>query len=258
MKSDIGLAKKPLFCNRFKEKLTRAGITYIFNKHVNAAKNDKPELFPEKVYPHIFRHSRAMHWLETGIEHDPSFPARSRRYIYTAIARCGRFVEYISRLFSNLSLLELWIFQWIFFQAERLFLSAGSGFQLMFGAELQISRASVVIIKNKSAKRQQQRGYNIISGGVYLRIFAVRHVLNCHAGIFMFRKISLRERHLQDCANHRVLDWLEHLVFFKRRELLNRVSVGFVFLLFKRAPFGIDFSAQGSWQAPRRFGQLFS
>lgn len=59
---------EPLFCNRFKEKLTRAGITYIFNKYVNAAKNDKPELFPEKVYPHIFRHSRAMHWLEAGID----------------------------------------------------------------------------------------------------------------------------------------------------------------------------------------------
>lgn len=59
---------EPLFCNRNKEKLTRAGITYIFNKYVNAAKNDAPELFPEKVYPHIFRHSRAMHWLEAGID----------------------------------------------------------------------------------------------------------------------------------------------------------------------------------------------
>lgn len=60
--------EEPLFCNRCKEKLTRAGITYIFNKYVNAAKNDKPELFPNKVYPHIFRHSRAMHWLEAGID----------------------------------------------------------------------------------------------------------------------------------------------------------------------------------------------
>lgn len=60
--------EEPLFCNRYKEKLTRAGITYIFNKYVNAAINDKPELFPNKVYPHIFRHSRAMHWLEAGID----------------------------------------------------------------------------------------------------------------------------------------------------------------------------------------------
>ena len=48
--------------------MTRAGITYIFNKYVNMAKNDKPELYPNKVYPHIFRHSRAMHWLEAGID----------------------------------------------------------------------------------------------------------------------------------------------------------------------------------------------
>ena len=59
---------EPLFCNRKKEKLTRAGISYIFHKYVDTAKNAEPELFPEKVYPHIFRHSRAMHWLEAGID----------------------------------------------------------------------------------------------------------------------------------------------------------------------------------------------
>lgn len=59
---------EPVFCNRHKEKLTRAGISYIFHKYANMAKSAEPELFPEKVYPHIFRHSRAMHWLEAGID----------------------------------------------------------------------------------------------------------------------------------------------------------------------------------------------
>lgn len=59
---------EPLFCNRDKEKLTRAGITYIFNKYVDATRLDMPDLLPAKVYPHIFRHSRAMHWLEAGVD----------------------------------------------------------------------------------------------------------------------------------------------------------------------------------------------
>lgn len=59
---------EPLFCNRYKEKLTRAGISYIFHKYADAARDTAPNLFPVKVYPHIFRHSRAMHWLEAGID----------------------------------------------------------------------------------------------------------------------------------------------------------------------------------------------
>lgn len=62
------LKDEPLFCNRHKEKLTRAGISYIFHKYAESARIAEPELFPEKVYPHIFRHSRAMHWLEAGID----------------------------------------------------------------------------------------------------------------------------------------------------------------------------------------------
>lgn len=60
--------EEPLFCNRNKEKLTRAGITYIFHKYVSMVRDSIPDLFPAKVYPHIFRHSRSMHWLEAGID----------------------------------------------------------------------------------------------------------------------------------------------------------------------------------------------
>lgn len=59
---------EPLFCNRDKEKLTRAGISYIFNKYVDATRLGTLDLLPSKVFPHIFRHSRAMHWLEAGVD----------------------------------------------------------------------------------------------------------------------------------------------------------------------------------------------
>lgn len=58
----------PLFCNRTKDFLTRAGIAYILDKHVETARSSSDELSQIHVYPHIFRHSRAMHWLEAGID----------------------------------------------------------------------------------------------------------------------------------------------------------------------------------------------
>lgn len=59
---------EPLFCNRVKRKLTRAGIAYILNKYACEARRKSPALIDGRVYPHIFRHSRAMHWLEAGVD----------------------------------------------------------------------------------------------------------------------------------------------------------------------------------------------
>lgn len=57
----------PLFSNRSKNKLTRAGIAYIVKKYANRAIKEAPEMFPDKFSPHCFRHSKAVHLLQSGV-----------------------------------------------------------------------------------------------------------------------------------------------------------------------------------------------
>lgn len=58
---------EPLFVNRKGEKLTRAGIQYIIDKYVSTAHVQRPDLFRSRITNHCFRHSKAMHLLEAGV-----------------------------------------------------------------------------------------------------------------------------------------------------------------------------------------------
>jgi site-specific recombinase XerD len=58
----------PLFSNRSGKKLTRKGVTYILEKYFFQAQEEKPGLFPEKISPHCFRHSKSMHLLQSGVD----------------------------------------------------------------------------------------------------------------------------------------------------------------------------------------------
>ena len=58
---------EPLFVNRRGEKLTRAGIQYIIDKYVSTARRLRPDMFRNRVTNHCFRHSKAMHLLEAGV-----------------------------------------------------------------------------------------------------------------------------------------------------------------------------------------------
>ena len=58
----------PLFLNRYGEKLTRKGVTYIFQKYFIQAREMEPGLFPEKMSPHCCRHSKSMHLLQSGVD----------------------------------------------------------------------------------------------------------------------------------------------------------------------------------------------
>lgn len=59
-------ADRPFFFNHKGDFLTRAGIAYILKKYCNAARKELPGL-PEKISPHVMRHSKAMHMLQAGM-----------------------------------------------------------------------------------------------------------------------------------------------------------------------------------------------
>lgn len=56
-----------LFTNRKGEKLTRAGVQYVIDKYIAIGKKQKPDYFPNRITNHSFRHSKAMHLLEAGV-----------------------------------------------------------------------------------------------------------------------------------------------------------------------------------------------
>jgi integrase/recombinase XerD len=61
-----GMHDRPLFSNRQLRKLTPAGITFILNKYAACARAVSP-IVPDKVTPHVFRHTKAMHLLHAGV-----------------------------------------------------------------------------------------------------------------------------------------------------------------------------------------------
>jgi len=63
--STEGRKDDPLFSNRHGNRLTRFGITYLLREYGNKAREAEPSI-PEKVTPHLLRHSKAMHLLEEG------------------------------------------------------------------------------------------------------------------------------------------------------------------------------------------------
>ena len=57
----------PLFANRGKQPLTRAGVTYILKKYASQAQASGVKGISGEITPHWLRHSKAMHLLQSGV-----------------------------------------------------------------------------------------------------------------------------------------------------------------------------------------------
>jgi len=63
-----GRQQSPLFYNSRYQAFTRPGITYILDKYFKQAKlSHIEEVFPDRLHPHMLRHSKALHLLESGV-----------------------------------------------------------------------------------------------------------------------------------------------------------------------------------------------
>lgn len=58
----------PLFLNTYGERLTRFGIRYIVEHRVSEAAKTNPPLLTRRVTPHTWRHTTAMHLLQSNVD----------------------------------------------------------------------------------------------------------------------------------------------------------------------------------------------
>jgi site-specific recombinase XerD len=61
-------ADEPLFLNAVGQALSRFGVRHIVRKHVAGAARLHPELAARRISPHTFRHTTALHLLQSGVE----------------------------------------------------------------------------------------------------------------------------------------------------------------------------------------------
>ncbi len=60
--------KAPLFVNAKGQRLSRFGLRYIIGRRVAEAAKTCPSLLTRKITPHTFRHTTAMHLLQSGVD----------------------------------------------------------------------------------------------------------------------------------------------------------------------------------------------
>lgn len=61
------ISRQPMFVNAHGRKLTSAGLTHIITMYAGRVREKHPVLIPDRLSPHSFRHSKATHLLQAGM-----------------------------------------------------------------------------------------------------------------------------------------------------------------------------------------------
>lgn len=61
------ISRQPMFVNAHGRKLTSAGLTHIIMMYADKVREKHPVLIPDRLSPHSFRHSKATHLLQAGM-----------------------------------------------------------------------------------------------------------------------------------------------------------------------------------------------
>jgi integrase/recombinase XerD len=63
-----GISAENLFVNAHRQQLSRFGIAHIVAKYANQARQECLSLRDKKVTPHVFRHTTALHLIQSGVD----------------------------------------------------------------------------------------------------------------------------------------------------------------------------------------------
>lgn len=66
--AEQGRKDGPCFVNRYGQQLSRHGARYVLKKYLAIAKQEMPPLGRPGISPHTFRHAKAMHLLQAGMD----------------------------------------------------------------------------------------------------------------------------------------------------------------------------------------------
>lgn len=103
-RSKAGSTNPYVFLNRDGQPLSRFGVNYLVKKHRQAAEGSCPSLFGKTISPHTFRHTTALHLIQSDVDLTTTQadlghidPATTGQYVQidmrmkrAAIEGCGR------------------------------------------------------------------------------------------------------------------------------------------------------------------------